>query len=71
MRYDEMLFTKYNKTTLNRKEVSAELSISLSTLERHLSEGTLPIRFKRIGTGPKSRYVFPIKSVADYLDFAA
>ena len=71
MRYDEMLFTKYNKTTLNRKEVSSELSISLSTLERHLNEGTLPIRFKRIGTGPKSRYVFPIKAVADYLDFAA
>lgn len=71
MRYDEMLFAKYNKTTLNRKEVSTELSISLSTLERHLNEGTLPIRFKRIGTGPKSRYVFPIKAVADYLDFAA
>jgi len=71
MRYDEMLFNKYQKTTLNRKEVSQELSISLSTLERHLNEGTLPIRFKRIGDGPKSRYVFPIKALADYLDFAA
>lgn len=71
MKYDEMLFNKYQKTTLNRKELSVELSISLSTLERHLNDGTLPIRFKRIGTGPKSRYVFPIKEVSNYLEFAA
>jgi predicted DNA-binding transcriptional regulator AlpA len=71
MKYDEMLFTKYNKTTLSRKEVSQELSISLSTLERSLNDGTLPIRYKRIGNSQKSRYVFPIKSVADYLEFAA
>lgn len=71
MKYDEMLFKKYNKTTLNRKEVSEELSISLSTLENHINEGTLPIRFKRIGTGPKSRYVFPIKEISNYLEFAA
>jgi predicted DNA-binding transcriptional regulator AlpA len=71
MKYDEMLFSKYQKTTLNRKEVAAELSISLSTLERHLEDGTLPIRFKRIGKGPKSRYVFPIKALSDYLEFAA
>jgi len=71
MKYDEMLFSKYNKITLNRKEVAQELSISLSTLERNLSENTLPIKFKRIGSGPKARYVFPLKSVADYLDYAA
>jgi hypothetical protein len=69
MKYDEMLFTKYNKTTLTRKEVSIELSISLSTLERGLTNGTLPIRFKRIGDSQKSRYVFPIKSLSDYLEF--
>ncbi|WP_108062237.1 hypothetical protein [Poseidonibacter lekithochrous] len=71
MKYEQMLWDKYRKTTLNRKEVSQELSISLSTLERHLNNGTLPIRFKRIGTGPKSRYIFPIKSVSDYLDFVS
>lgn len=71
MKYEQMLWDKYRKTTLNRKEVSHELSISLSTLERHLNNGTLPIRFKRIGTGPKSRYIFPIKSVSDYLDFVS
>ena len=71
MKYDEMLFNKYNRTTLNRKEVAQELAISLSTLERHLNEGTLPIRFKRIGNGPKAKYVFPIKAVSDYLEFAA
>lgn len=69
MKYDEMLFSKYQKTTLNRKEVSEELSISLSTLERHLNDGTLPIRFKRIGTGSRSRYVFPIKEISNYLEF--
>lgn len=71
MKYDEMLFNKYQKTTLNRKEVSVELSISLSTLERHINDGTLPIRFKRLGNGPKSRYIFPIKEVSNYLEFAA
>lgn len=71
MKYDEMLFNKYQKVTLNRKEVSQELSISLSTLERHLNDGTLPIRYKRVGDGPKSRYIFPLKGLADYLDFAA
>jgi len=71
MKYDEMLFNKYKKTTLTRKEVSQELSISLSTLERNLDNGTLPIRYKRIGNGPKSKYIFPLKSVSDYLDFAA
>ena len=71
MKYDEMLFNKYQKVTLNRREVSKELSISLSNLERHLNDGTLPIRYKRVGNGPKSKYVFPLKSLADYLDFAA
>ncbi len=71
MTHDEMLFQKYKKITLTRKEVSQELSISLSTLERSLNDGTLPIRYKRIGNGPKSKYIFPIKSVSNYLDFAA
>lgn len=71
MKHDEMLFNKYQKTTLNRKEVAQELSISLSTLERHLNEGSLPIRHKRLGNTAKAKYIFPIKAVADYLDFAA
>ena len=71
MKYDEMLFNKYQKTTLTRKEVSHELSISLSTLERNLNDGTLPIRYKRIGNGPKSKYIFPLKGLSDYLEFAA
>lgn len=69
MKYDEMLFNKYQKTTLSRKELCEELSISLSTLQRGLDDGSLPIRYKRIGTSQKSRYVFPIKSVSDYLSF--
>ena len=71
MKYDEILFNKYQKTTLTRKELSQELSISLSTLERSLNDGSLPIRFKRIGDSSKARYVFPLKAVADYLDFTA
>ncbi len=66
-----MLFNKYQKTTLTRKEVSQELSISLSTLVRNLNDGTLPIRYKRLGNGPKAKYIFPIKSISNYLDFAA
>lgn len=71
MKYEQMLFDKYRKTTLNRKEVSQELSISVSTLDRHLNDGSLPIRFKRLGNGPKSRYIFPIKEVSNYLEFVS
>jgi len=71
MKYDEMLFMKYNKTTLTRKELSEELSISLSTLERQINNDTFPIRHKRMGNSGKAKYVFPLKEVADYLDFAA
>lgn len=71
MKYDEMLFNKYQKSTLSRKEVAEELSISLSTLQRALDDGSLPIRFKRLGKSQKARLVVPIKSLADYLNFAA
>ncbi len=71
MRYDEMLFSKYNKTTLTKKEVANELNISISTLDRALKADELPIPFKRVGDSGKARYIFPIKSVADYLDFVA
>lgn len=71
MKYEQMLWEKYQKTTLNRKEVSKELSISISTLQRHLENGTLPIRFKRVGNDPKSRYIFPIKEISNYLQFVS
>ena len=71
MRYDEMLFKKYNSTTLNKKQVANELGISISTLDRAINNDQLPIRNKRIGDSLKARYVFPLKEIAAYLDFVA
>jgi hypothetical protein len=69
MKYDEMLFNKYKKITLTKKEVASELNISVSTLDRCLDN--LPLRFKRIGDSQKAKYIFPLKAVADYLEYVA
>jgi len=58
MRYDEMLFKKYNSTTLNKKQVARELGISISTLDRAINNKQLPIHYKRIGDSSKEHYVF-------------
>lgn len=71
MKYDEMLLSKYNKVTLTRKELSKELSVSLSTLDKGLEDGSIPIRYLRLGNSSKARYSFPIKNVAYYLEYMA
>lgn len=71
MKYDEMLLSKYNKTTLTREELSKELSISISTLDRGLEDGSIAIRYIRLGKSSKARYSFPIKNVAYFLEYMA
>ncbi|MEN4046335.1 hypothetical protein [Sulfurimonas sp. NWX367] len=67
--YMNLLYKKYNKTQLTRKEVAEVLEISLTSLDTLISNKTLPIRFKRIGSSQKARYIFPILEVANFLAF--
>ena len=67
--YITLLYTKYQKLNLNRKELAHELGISLSKLEKMLLKGEFPIRYKRVGKSQKATYIFPISEVARYLSF--
>ena len=67
--YMNLLFKKYNKTQLTRKEIAEVLEISLTSLDTLISNNTLPIRYKRIGNSQKARYIFPILEVANFLAF--
>jgi len=67
--YVNLLFQKYNKTQLTRKEVASVLEISLSTLDALILKNKLPIRYIRIGNSQKARYIFPILEIANFLAF--
>jgi hypothetical protein len=63
------LMAKYNKLTLTREEVSRELSISVSYLDKLVANDQLPIRYHRLGNSQRAKYAFSLKDVADYLNF--
>ena len=67
--YIDLLYKKYDKTQLTRKEVASVLEISLPTLDTLISTNNLPIRYKRIGNSQKARYIFPIVEIANFLAF--
>lgn len=63
-----LIFKKYNKLTLTRKELADELSISLSSLDNLLQNNQLPIRYLRLGESQKAKYAFPIQEVSNFLE---
>jgi len=65
MSYFNILYTKYNKTTMTRKEVAEELGISTRTIDRMIKENDLPIASVKPNGG---KIIFPIKSFAQYLE---
>jgi len=67
--YIDLLYKKYDKTQLTRKEVAAVLEISLTSLDTLITNNTLPIKYRRIGNSQKARYIFPILEIANYLAF--
>ena len=60
----KILYDKYNKLALNKEELSAELGISQSTLNRMIRDDNLPITYTRLG----NKYLFTIKSLAEYYE---
>jgi len=67
--YIDLLYKKYDKTQLTRKEVASVLEISLPTLDALISTNNLPIQYRRIGNSQKARYIFPILEIANFLAF--
>lgn len=67
--YVQLLYTKYKKMTLTRKELASEIGISLSKLEKLIAEDMLHIKYKRLGNAQKAPYVFPLIEVASFLAF--
>ncbi len=62
------LKSKYDKSTLDIKEVANEISCSVSTINFYLARGGIGIpKHKKIGTSKKARVVFSIVDVAEYL----
>lgn len=59
----EKIYEKYGKTTLTKKEVAKEMSISETTLNRLIYKGECPISYTQLG----NKYIFTVSSVAEYI----
>ena len=64
----QYLVVKYTKIGLTRGNLAAELGVSLSTIDRLLKEGIGLPSYKRIGMGKRARLIFPLASVAKFLE---
>ena len=69
--YIDYLLEKYGKLGLSRKETAKEIGISLSQLDKLLKVGTGLPNYKRLGKSEKSRIIFPVNEIADFLTIAA
>ena len=56
-----------NKLMIDKNELSEVLNISSRTISNKMSEGTLKIRYVKMGTSKQSGVMFPIIAVAEYL----
>jgi len=56
-----------NKLMIDKNELSEVLNISSRTISNKMSEGTLKIRYIKMGTTKQSGIMFPIIAVAEYL----
>ena len=63
--YTELLYKKYNKLYLNKKEAASEFGISTCTFDRKIAEGYFQI-FDRLGSN--GSYRFSIKDVVEYME---
>jgi len=64
----QYLTNKYEKIGISRQELAIELTVSVSTVDRLLKQGVGLPSYKRIGLGKRARIIFPLHSVASFLD---
>lgn len=61
------LESRYKKSTLNKKELSHELGVSVSSINNYIVKGTGIPEYIKIGNGKNGTVVFPIVNVVEYL----
>lgn len=60
------LKSRYNKATLNKKELANEMTCSISTIDLNISKGIGP-SYLKMGTAKNATIRFNIIDVAEYL----
>jgi len=63
----EYLLRKYNRITIGKKEMAAELGIGLSTLDLYMKKGIGIPSYLKLGNKRNSRILFNITDVAEFL----
>lgn len=63
----EELKSRYNKSTLSKKELADELGMSVSSINNYIVKGVGIPEYIKVGTGKNGTVLFPIVNVVDYL----
>lgn len=63
----EDLMNRYNKSTLTKKELSMELGVSESSINKYIGKGEGIPEYIKVGTSRNGTVLFPIVNVVDYL----
>ncbi len=63
----EEMMKKYNKSTLTKKELSKELGVSVSTINKYIGDKEGIPEYIKVGTGKNGTVLFPVVNVVDYL----
>jgi len=61
------LKSRYNKATINKREMANELSISPSTIDLYMAKGYGLPNYKKLGTAKNATVRFNIVDVAHFL----
>lgn len=61
------LLNRYQKSTLTKKELSNELGVSVSSINKYICEGVGIPEYIKLGTGRNGKVLFPVVNVVDYL----
>jgi hypothetical protein len=61
------LQNRYKKSTLNKKELSNELGISVSSINNYIVKGCGIPEYIKVGNGKNGTVIFPVVNVVDYL----
>ena len=61
------LKTRYDKSTLSKREMATELGISYSTIDGYIAKGYGIPNYKKLGTAKNAKVVFNIIDVSEFL----
>jgi len=58
---------RYNKSTLTKKELAHELSLSVSSINNYIGKSSCLPEYRKIGEAKNGTVVFPLICVAEYI----